>query len=65
MNSKKKKPNIYRVRKSWTEPSSEIGVYTSLKVASGLCDSNPDFSVYNKFGKVIYSPKRGIDIRKS
>ena len=54
----------FHVRKSWNKPDSEIGTYTSLKVASSICDSNPEFTLYDKYGKVIYSPSRGIDIRK-
>lgn len=65
---KKKSRNTkkyYRVRRRWNKPESEVGIYTDLKVAISFCDSNPDFSVYDKNGSVIYSPRKGIDIRKS
>lgn len=60
-----KKLTPYRVRKNWGKPESEIGKYESLKVACNICDSNPQFTVYDKYGKVIYSPARGIDNRKN
>lgn len=65
---KKKSRNTkkyYRVRRRWNKPESEVGVYTDLKVAISFCDANPDFSVYDKNGIIIYSPRKGIDIRKS
>lgn len=61
----KKTPNRYRVRRRWNKPESEVGVYTDLKVAISFCDANPDFSVYDKNGIIIYSPRKGIDIRKN
>lgn len=65
---KKKSRNTkkyYRVRRRWNKPESEVGVYTDLKVAISFCDANPDFSVYDKNGIIIYSPRKGIDIRKN
>ena len=64
MKKKSNKPNKYRVRRRWDKPESEIGVYNDLKVAVGICDSNPEFSVYDKKGKIIYSIRKGIDNRK-
>lgn len=59
-----KKLAPFRVRKSWNKPESEVGKYESLKSACGICNSNPQFTVYDRYGRIIYSPSRGIDIRK-
>ena len=65
MKKKAKKPNkYYRVRRKWNKPDSEVGVYTDLKVACSFCDANPQFSVYDKNGAIVYAPEKGIDERK-
>lgn len=48
---------MYRVRKSWNEPKTQIGAYSSLDNAKKECDKHPGYSVYGENGKVIYTAK--------
>lgn len=45
--------NLYRVRKSWTDVSSQTGAYSSLENAKKNCKSG--YSVFDKDGNVVYS----------
>jgi hypothetical protein len=46
---------IYRVRKSWDDPKSQIGAYKSLENAKQARDkSGPGYSVYNSKGEKVY-----------
>lgn len=46
-------PTLYRVRKTWSDASSQIGAYSSLENAKKACKAG--YTVYNKDGKAIYS----------
>ena len=45
---------MYRVRKSWDNPKSQIGAYKSLDLAIKKCDEAKGYSVYNENGKNVY-----------
>lgn len=45
---------LYRVRKSWNDPKSQIGAYAVLANAKVVCDSNPGYFVFDEAGKVVY-----------
>lgn len=45
---------IYRVRKTWTDASSQIGAFSSLENAKAACKSG--YSVFDQNGKVVYTP---------
>ena len=50
-------PQIYRVRKSWNDASSQVGAFTNLENAKALCDKfGAAYSVFDNTGKVVYSP---------
>lgn len=45
---------MYRVRKSWADASSQIGAYSVLENAKALCDKNPGYKVFNSAGTQVY-----------
>ncbi len=45
---------MYRVRKSWNDASSQIGAFKSLSNAKALADKNPGYKVFDSSGKAIY-----------
>ena len=45
---------MYRVRKSWGDASSQIGAFKDLNNAKKLCDKNPGYKVYSANGTVVY-----------
>lgn len=46
--------NLYRVRKSWSDASSQIGAYSILANAKAMADSHPGYTVYDSTGKAVY-----------
>lgn len=46
--------NLYRVRKSWADASSQIGAYSILANAKAMTDSHPGYTVYDSTGKAVY-----------
>lgn len=48
------KKTLYRVRKNWNDPKTQIGAFESLTNAKLLADKNPGYSVYNETGKRVY-----------
>lgn len=48
------KDELYRVRKSWDNPKSQIGAYTSLKWAKRAVDNHPGYGVYDSSGRCVY-----------
>ena len=46
--------NLYRVRKSWADASSQIGAYSILDNAKAMADSHPGYTVYDSTGKAVY-----------
>lgn len=52
------KGELYRVRKSWTDASSQVGAFTVLESAKQLCDKmGGTYYVYNSSGEPIYPKK--------
>lgn len=45
--------NLYRVRKTWADASSQIGAYSSLDNAKNACKSG--YSVFDSAGNVVYT----------
>ena len=46
----------YRVRKTWEDSKSQIGVFKILENAKKCADANPGYKVFDASGKVIYAP---------
>ena len=46
---------LYRVRKSWSDASSQLGAYADLDNAKKKCDENPGYSVFDEDGKSVYT----------
>lgn len=55
---------LYYVRQNWNKPETEIKNTSDVNEACKICESHPGATVYNTFGKIIYSPNRGIDRRR-
>lgn len=49
---------IYRVRKSWSDTTSQIGAWKNLNSAKAQADKNKGYSVFDKKGKVVYTPNK-------
>jgi hypothetical protein len=45
---------LYRVRKSWDNPKSQLGAYTVLSNAKRKADAHPGYYVYNSIGECVY-----------
>ena len=45
----------YRVRKTWTDVSSQKGAFKSLEKAKKCADGNPGHSVFDESGKAVYT----------
>ena len=48
---------VYRVRKSWDNPKSQIGAFKSLANAKSQVDRNPGYYVFNDKGVIVYPVK--------
>ena len=46
--------NYYRVRKSWTEKSSQIGAFTVFQNAKNCVDANPGYAAFDDNGNQVY-----------
>lgn len=46
---------MYRVRKSWSDASTQIGAFSELENAKELADQNPGYTVYDNTGKAVYA----------
>lgn len=51
--------DIYRVRKAWSDPASQIGAYKSLQSAKSVCDAHGGYYVFDKDGKAVYPEEDG------
>jgi hypothetical protein len=52
------KNTIYRVRKDWDKPNTQIGAYSVLDNAIAACDkAGAEYKVYDENGIVVYQPK--------
>lgn len=58
-----KTEELYRVRKSWDNPKSQIGAFKNLTNAKSQVNRNPGYSVYNSKGKKVYpvADKKALD----
>ena len=54
---KKVTKELYRVRKSWNEPSTQAGAFENLELAKQSADVN-HLNVYGANGKLVYSSKK-------
>lgn len=54
---------IYRVRKSWDNPKSQIGAFKNLTNAKSQANRYPGYSVYDDKGKKVYpvADKKSLD----
>ena len=50
---------IYRVRKAWSDPASQIGAYRNLQAAKSVCDAHGGYYVFDKDGTVVYPEEAG------
>ena len=48
---------MYRVRKTWNDPASQIGAFRNLAGAKSLADANPGYKVFDSSGTVVYENK--------
>lgn len=48
---------IYRVRKAWNKPETQMGAFSDLANAKKCADKN-GYSVFNKKGKAVYNGKK-------
>lgn len=55
--SKTETKNLYRVRASWNEPSTQVGAFESLELAKQSADVN-HLNVYASNGKLVYGGKK-------
>lgn len=57
--SKPIKQVIYRVRKKWNKPNTQIGAYTVLENAIKACsEAGPKYKVFDEEGKIVYPEVR-------
>ena len=47
---------MYRVRKAWDDPRSQIGAFRNLDGAKSLADQNPGYKVFDSSGNIVYEP---------
>ena len=50
---------LYRVRKSWSDASSQLGAFAVLDNAKALADKNPGYAVFDESGKQVYPSTSG------
>ena len=56
------KNGLYRVRKEWSKPSTQVGAYSVLENAKKACDkAGSGYSVFDESGNVVY-PESKIEI---
>lgn len=46
--------SLYRVRKSWSDASNQIGAYSNLDNAKACVDKNPGYAAFDESGKQVY-----------
>ena len=57
--SKPIKQIIYRVRKDWNKPNTQIGAYSVLENAIKACsEAGPEYKVFDEEGKIVYPEVR-------
>lgn len=50
-------PNLFYVRRLWSDEGSQIGAFSVVDNARDLADRNITFNVYNYKGEVVYNPR--------
>lgn len=50
---------LYRVRKSWSDASSQLGAFAVLDNAKALADKNPGYAVFDESGKQVHPSTSG------
>ncbi len=53
-------PELYRVRKTWSDFATQKGAYKVLASAKKFADANPGYLVFNASGLVVYTPARSM-----
>jgi len=48
--------NLYRVRKTWDNPASQLGAYAHLSNAIAIAIEHPAYMVFDSFGNVAFEP---------
>lgn len=48
---------LYRVRKAWNDPKSQLGAYKILANAKNMVDKNPGYYVFDEDGNQVYPVK--------
>lgn len=56
------KEEIYRVRKAWDDPKSQLGAYKKLSNAKNKVALNPGYKVFDSSGKCVYPEGEVIEI---
>lgn len=54
-------PELYRVRKTWSDAGTQKGAYKVLANAKKCADDNPGYSVFNAAGEVVYKPAHAME----
>ena len=54
-------PELYRVRKTWSDAGTQKGAYKVLANAKKCADDNPGYSVFNAAGEVVYTPAHAME----
>ena len=63
--SKPIKQVIYRVRKDWDKPNTQIGAYSVLENAIKACsEAGPEYKVFDEEGKIVYPEVRVEEEKK-
>lgn len=55
-----KKVELYRVRKDWSDPKSQIGAYKSFENAKKIADQNAGYNVYSSDGTCVYKSTKSV-----
>ena len=55
---------LYKVRKSWADPKSQLGAYKVLTNAKNAVDKNPGYYVFDEDGNAIYPKKTSAPATK-
>lgn len=57
------KVELYRIRKSWEDVSSQIGAYSNLSYAIRLVEDNPEYKIFDSNGiEVIHTVNQPVNI---
>ena len=57
--------NLYRVRKSWEDTTSQIGAFSELDNAIALAQTKTGYRVYDKAGKQVWPVNQMYRVRKT